>query len=481
FHLPSLQPLSSHIIKSASFTAMLEVCWMMDGGRAAAAAASSSAAAAAAAGDLLLAAAREEEPAKRHLPLLARQLAADFAHSCIYASARGNNNDKQHMCIKPMLNSNKCRNRGRHAIKQSCIAIPAYPLKRHTRVLMKPVLVYPSQRGWEQLVPSSAAGLDAQGWPNVSNKETVSEEASGWGTSTTQLVAADVVSWPTFLCIDGKGSNANRGKPYVTERAGTRQPDYPLQEVLFTLINGRHQRTDNSRLDWHDIPLKTSILRMLAQLSSRVFLGEKIRRNPFPTLSIRLSLLGPSVQWLALKRRLVANSLPSCCKLRLEIEQARAIINPVLEERRMAKLAAVRAGLGNSQNDIWMRCSGWSNLAEAATMILFEREEIVQEPRNEIVTVIQSQGWQRTTLYKLKLKKTSNYPIKQSCLKGSMVICRLSGKTPGHETSAQAVSPSPEHLGFRMDSGNMPARDASLQPMRSSMLCAISCSSMIFG
>ncbi|EEH46123.2 uncharacterized protein PADG_02273 [Paracoccidioides brasiliensis Pb18] len=328
---------------------MLEVCWMMDGGRAAAAAAASSAAAAAssaAAGDLLLAAAREEEPAKRHLPLLARQLAA--------------------------------------------IAIPAYPLKRHTRVLMKPVLVYPSQRGWEQLVPSSAAGLDAQGWPNVSNKETVSEEASGWGTSTTQLVAADVVSWPTFLCIDGKGSNANRGKPYVTERAGTRQPDYPLQEVLFTLINGRHQRTDNSH--WHDIPLKTSILRMLAQLSSRVFLGEKIRRNPFPTLSIRLSLLGPSVQWLALKRRLVANSLPSCCKLRLEIEQARAIINPVLEERRMAKLAAVRAGLGNSQNDIWMRCSGWSNLAEAATMILFEREEIVQEPRNEIVTVIQSQG-----------------------------------------------------------------------------------------
>ncbi|EEH36078.2 hypothetical protein PAAG_00401 [Paracoccidioides lutzii Pb01] len=475
-------------------------------------------------------------------------------------------------------------------------------------LLMKPILldrryVYPSQLGWKQLGPSSAAGLDALSWPNFSNKDTVSEEASGWGTSTTQHVAADVISWPTFLCIDGQGSHANRRKPYETEQSVNptvngeyKPPPAPhaltqplintvvrfvlpvsfihwpryfivsrifaadfIQEVLFEkpsspLINGKKpfefrsanaakrfmrnaaslieegfskrffalllmmvpgsssqlpyideirnhpalnfnsaiskefhadfpgfdtfkqgataceifqdavrikltqslgnvtgllssetalvletQWTDNSY--WHDIPLKTSILIMVAQLSSKVFLGEKIRRNP-DWLRITISYTVDSFiaatalrQWLALTRRLVANFLPSCCKLRQEIEQARAIINPALEERRMAKLAAFS-----------LTHSG--------------REEIVQELRNEIVTVIQSQEGYIVLSGKTIVPKGSMvivacnkmwdsniYPKRARPPFDSYRFLKLR-KTPGHETSAQLVSPSPEHLVF---------------------------------
>ncbi|EEH06087.1 cytochrome P450 monooxygenase [Histoplasma capsulatum G186AR] len=101
---------------------------------------------------------------------------------------------------------------------------------------------------------------------------------------------------------------------------------------------------------WHDIVLKKSALKIVAQLSSRVFLGEKLCRNP-DWLRITISYTVNSYiaaqalrLWPEVIRPLVASFLPSCRKLRQEIEEARAIINPVLEERRQAKEAAIRVG-----------------------------------------------------------------------------------------------------------------------------------------
>ncbi|EER37602.1 cytochrome P450 monooxygenase [Histoplasma capsulatum H143] len=184
---------------------------------------------------------------------------------------------------------------------------------------------------------------------------------------------------------------------------------------------------------WHDIVLKKSALKIVAQLSSRVFLGEKLCRNP-DWLQINISYTVNSYiaaqalrLWPEVIRPLVASFLPSCRKLRQEIEEARAIINPVLEERRQAKEAAIRVGKtperyldamqwleesarGRYYDPVVAQLS-FSHAAihttsDLLTQVLFNlcgRDELTQKLRDEIITVTQAEGLKKTTLFKLKL------------------------------------------------------------------------------
>ncbi|OAX80967.1 hypothetical protein ACJ72_04696 [Emergomyces africanus] len=285
--------------------------------------------------------------------------------------------------------------------------------------------------------------------------------------------------------------------------------------------------------DWHDIALKQSALKMVAQLSSRVFLGEEICRNP-EWLRITITHTIDSISaaqalrlWPTLARPLVANFLPSCRKLRQLVQEARDIINPVLEERRMAKESAIRAGKtpepyldaiewleesakGRYYDPVVAQLS-FSHAAihttsDLLTQVLIDlcgREELIQELRNEIITVIQTEGWKKATLFKLKLmdsvlKETQRLkPVaigtmrrlaekdielsdKTFLPKGELIIVACDKmwdpdtypnpntfdpyrflklrETPGHETSAQLVSPSPEHLGFGFGKHACPGR-----------------------
>ncbi|RHZ62804.1 putative cytochrome P450 monooxygenase [Aspergillus thermomutatus] len=285
--------------------------------------------------------------------------------------------------------------------------------------------------------------------------------------------------------------------------------------------------------NWHEVALKSSILKIVAQLSSKVFLGDKICRNPdwlriTVDYTVDCFLAAQELRlWPWLIRPIVANFLPSCRKIRQELKEATKIITPVLEERRRVQEAAIKANQAPKRYADamqWMEECAKGRPYHAAvaqmsfsvvaihttsdmlTQVLLDlcaHEEAVQALREEIVAVIQEEGWKKSTLYKLKLmdsvlkesqrlkpiniasmRRVAQDDIKLSdgtlIPKGSDILVsshkmwdpavypnpetfdpyrflRLR-ETPGHETSAQLVSPSPEHLGFGYGKHACPGR-----------------------
>ncbi|EEQ86913.2 cytochrome P450 monooxygenase [Blastomyces dermatitidis ER-3] len=293
------------------------------------------------------------------------------------------------------------------------------------------------------------------------------------------------------------------------------------------------ERDWTNNRDWHDIALKQNVLKLVAQMSSRVFLGKRICRNPdwiritiAYTIDSYIAALALRL-WPATVRSLVSNFIPSCRKLRQEIEEARTIIQPVLDERRMAKEEAIRAG---KMPERYVDAMEWleesakgryydpviaqlsfshasihttSDLITQTLLDLCGRDELIQEVRDEIVTVMETEGWKKSTLFKLKLmdsvlKETQRLkPIAVATMrrlaeedtvlsdktflpKGELIVVACDKmwdpniypnpttydpyrflklrETPGNETSAQLVSPSPEHLGFGFGKHACPGR-----------------------
>ncbi|GES61623.1 cytochrome P450 [Aspergillus terreus] len=286
-------------------------------------------------------------------------------------------------------------------------------------------------------------------------------------------------------------------------------------------------------IEWHEVDLRASILGIVAQLSSRVFLGEQICRNP-DWLRITVNYTVDSFiaaqdlrLWPKPLRPLVANFLPSCRKIRSELREAAEIITPVLEERRKAKETQVRVGRTPERYvDAmqWMEESAQvrpydpavtqlsfslaaiHTTSDMLTQALFDlcgKDDLIKELREEIVTVIQGEDWKKTTLYKLKLmdsvlkesqrlkpvniasmRRLASEDVKLSdgtiIPKGSSLFVSSDNmwdpsvypdpekfdpyrflklrEIPGHETSAQLVSPSPEHMGFGFGKHACPGR-----------------------
>ncbi|GFF65597.1 aldehyde reductase 1 [Aspergillus lentulus] len=242
----------------------------------------------------------------------------------------------------------------------------------------------------------------------------------------------------------------------------------PLSDET-SIVLEKHWSND---ANWHEVALKPTNLKMVAQLLSKVFLGDKICRNPdwlriTVDYTVNTFLAAEDLRlWPRLIRPNMANFLPSCRKIRRELKEATKIITPVL--------------LG-----------------------LCAHAEVIQPLREKIVTVIQEEGWKKPALYKLKLmdsvlkesqrmKPVNITSMRRLALKdiklsdgtlipkGSSLLVsshkmwdpdvypnpetfdpyrfmRLR-ETPGHETSAQLVSPSPEHLGFGYGKHACPGR-----------------------
>ncbi|KAB8235697.1 cytochrome P450 [Aspergillus alliaceus] len=285
--------------------------------------------------------------------------------------------------------------------------------------------------------------------------------------------------------------------------------------------------------NWHTFCLKSSILNIVAQLSSRVFLGEQICRNP-DWLCITVAYTVDSFmaardlrKWPKVFRPIVARLLPSCRKIRSQLLEAQAIIQPVIENRRRDKDAAIRAERTPKRYADamqWMEEAAKGRPYEPAfaqmsfslaaihtttdmlTQVLFDlcgRHELIQALREEVITVIQDEGWKKPTLYKLKLMDSvmkESQRLKPigliSMRRKAMADLKLSDGThisqgtllfvssermwdpeiypnplefdgyrflklrsvPGHETSSQAVAPSPEHMGFGFGRHACPGR-----------------------
>jgi hypothetical protein len=94
---------------------------------------------------------------------------------------------------------------------------------------------------------------------------------------------------------------------------------------------------------WHTVPLRETLLRVVARVSSRVFLGEEVCRNDDwlrVTREYTVSGFGAAEElrlWPAPMRALVHWFLPSCQRARADVAAARRIIGGVLEKRRLQK------------------------------------------------------------------------------------------------------------------------------------------------
>lgn len=186
-------------------------------------------------------------------------------------------------------------------------------------------------------------------------------------------------------------------------------------------------------MEWHDFPLKPTILELVAQLSSRVFLGDKICRDP-DWLRITIAYTLDAFQateelrtWPDFLRPFVARFLKSCSRVRTDLREAREIITPVLEARRKSKEAASIKGEAVARyNDAmeWMEQTSkgrpydhaavqltfslsaihtTSDMMTQAIYDLCNRQELIQALRKEIIDVISAEGWKKTAMYKLQL------------------------------------------------------------------------------
>ncbi|RAL14686.1 cytochrome P450 [Aspergillus homomorphus CBS 101889] len=191
--------------------------------------------------------------------------------------------------------------------------------------------------------------------------------------------------------------------------------------------------TNNS--EWHSFKcLKPSILAITAQLSSRVFLGEPLCRDPnWVRITMVYTVDSHKAsqalrRWPAALRPIIARLLPSSRKIRAQIETARQIIESTLAERRRCKQAAKENGLSAPQyNDAleWVeelgqeKCphhpvmaqlalaiAGIHNTAETLTQLLYDiyqRKDLADALREEAATVIARAGLTVSGLNQLEL------------------------------------------------------------------------------
>lgn len=185
--------------------------------------------------------------------------------------------------------------------------------------------------------------------------------------------------------------------------------------------------------DWHDLELKPNMLDLISRLTSRVFLGEKLYRNPDWHRVTAGYAVHTFMSALFLRmfprctRPFVANLLPFCRKMRKELQEAKDIITPVVEERRTAKQDAIRQG---KEPERYVDAMQWmeecakgrpydptlaqisltlatihttSDLLTQTLFYLAERDEIIVALRNEVITVLQGDGWSKSTFNNLKL------------------------------------------------------------------------------
>ncbi|KAK7443296.1 hypothetical protein CaCOL14_012230 [Colletotrichum acutatum] len=186
-------------------------------------------------------------------------------------------------------------------------------------------------------------------------------------------------------------------------------------------------------LEKKEFVLKSALLDLVARISSRVFLGDVGCRNPawlnitkeFTVNSfmacVELRKYPPGI------RHIVHWFLPECKTVRVQGQMARNIINDILEARQLEDKQRLAMGLkAESRNDaiewfdqmakghsydvgraqIALAMAAVHTTTDLLTQTLFDimdHPQLIPVLREEIVTVINQDGWEKTALYKLKL------------------------------------------------------------------------------
>ena len=175
-------------------------------------------------------------------------------------------------------------------------------------------------------------------------------------------------------------------------------------------------------------------MRTISQVSSRAFLGPEICRNPAwldltADYAEQAFLVARSLRlWPRVLRPLVAMFYPGVRRLRTQIHEARDILEPVLEKRRGAETELAREGKAprpSTDTLDWLQECAKGRPFDPAVLqltlsfvaiettsemlcntiydIVVERPDIIPALREEIITVIQTHGWQKSSMHRLQL------------------------------------------------------------------------------
>ncbi|KAL3457942.1 cytochrome P450 [Aspergillus heterothallicus] len=181
---------------------------------------------------------------------------------------------------------------------------------------------------------------------------------------------------------------------------------------------------------WHDVCLYDAMVEIVARLSSLVFVGEELARNPewlkiaIDFTWVRVNAVTSLHLWPAPLRPLVHWFFPSFRKLRVLVKEASRLIGPALERERSTKGAQDGAGKSAFTALAWIdeQSNGRRydatlaqlRLAFAAVhsttdmlckliLTLCKHPETIQLLREEVCTVLGERGATNTTLQQLVL------------------------------------------------------------------------------
>lgn len=191
------------------------------------------------------------------------------------------------------------------------------------------------------------------------------------------------------------------------------------------------------RQEWRSFIIKDHIAELVARLSSRVFVGDQLCHDPRwldITASYTINAFTAADElrmWNPLLRHVVHWFLPRCRKLRAQIKEAYAIMGPVIEARK-----AQRAYLSENRDQIagddpnpedaieWFETLSRgrdydprlvqlklslaaihtsTDLISQTLLDLAEHPELIGPLRDEIDTVLATDGWTKTAMFKMKL------------------------------------------------------------------------------
>lgn len=174
-----------------------------------------------------------------------------------------------------------------------------------------------------------------------------------------------------------------------------------------------------------------TIRNVVAKLSAKVFLGDEAVRNQewldiTIDYTVNLCLAQRQLRhFRGWSRYLVHWFLPRCIKLRKQFNRAKTIIAPILAQR-MEAIALAEKGVGKMPNDAtaWIHevAQGKSydpvgvqlglsivalhTTSDLLTHILTDlckHPEYIELMRDEVRQVLSEHGWQKTSLYRMKL------------------------------------------------------------------------------
>ncbi|KAI1348395.1 cytochrome P450 [Xylaria sp. FL0043] len=185
--------------------------------------------------------------------------------------------------------------------------------------------------------------------------------------------------------------------------------------------------------EWKEVNVMHTSVKYVSSLSSRIFLGDELCRNKLwlETTSQYAVNSMHAVKTLRLypkfSRRFVHWFLPECRLIRRLLNEARVIIQEVLDKRRAEKIAAAKEGRPiprhndaiewaeeESKNDPYDPAVYQIGLSMAAIHTtsdllnqtlhnLVQRPKLINDLRKEIIEVLQNEGLTKTALFNLRL------------------------------------------------------------------------------